>query len=100
MHLSLISPNSTPVLFADLLAKVDPSAIEEKFGVSITEAPPLLEAKTLTISKLMTIMPHGTVAPSPFLYNNSMYTMAGLVGVGGMLHFMIRPVDKKFFEKV
>jgi len=84
----------------DLLAKVDPSAFVEKFGVSISEAPTLIEAKTLTISKLMTIMPHGTVDPSPFLYNNTMYTMAGLVGVGGMLHFMIKPVDKKFFEKV
>ena len=47
----------------------------------------------------MNIMPQGTIDPSPFLYNNTMYTMAALVGVGAALHFMVRPVDKKYFEK-
>ena len=35
---------------------------------------------------------------SPFLYNNTMYTMAGLVTAASALHFMVRPVDKKHFE--
>ena len=47
----------------------------------------------------MTIMPSGTVDPSPFLYNNTMYTMSALVGVAAMLHFMVKPVDRKYFEK-
>ena len=47
----------------------------------------------------MTIMPPGTLDPSPFIYNNTMYTMAGLVGVASVLHFMVKPVDKKYFEK-
>jgi len=81
----------------DLLSKVDPSVFTSTFGTSVGEAQTLIEAKTLTISKLMTIMPPGTVDPSPFLYNNTMYTMAGLVG--SCLHFMVRPVDKKYFEK-
>lgn len=84
----------------DLLSKVDPALFAEKFGAGIADAPTLIEAKTLTISKLMTIMPNGTVDPSPFLYNNTMYTMAGLVSVGAALHFLVRPVDKKYFEKV
>jgi len=83
----------------DLLSKVDPVAFASKFGADISSAPSLIEAKTLTISKLMTIMPDGTVDPSPFLYNNTMYTMAGLVSVGAMLHFMVRPVNQKYFEK-
>jgi len=83
----------------DLLSKVDPVAFASKFGAEISSAPTLIEAKTLTISKLMTIMPEGTVDPSPFLYNTTMYTMAGLVGVGAMLHFMVRPVNQKYFEK-
>ena len=83
----------------DLLSKVDPAAFSAKFGADIGSAQSLIEAKTLTISKLMTIMPQGTVDPSPFLYNNTMYTMAGLVGVGAMLHFMVKPVDRKYFEK-
>jgi len=94
---------------------VDPNAFVNTFGTSIQNAQTLVEAKTLTISKLMTIMPPGTVDPrlvhyqlnnwislctfSPFLYNNTMYTMAGLVGIASVLHFMVKPVDKKFFEK-
>merc|ERR1719495_322762 len=83
----------------DLLSKVDPVAFASKFGADINAAPTLIEAKTLTISKLMTIMPEGTIDPTPFLYNNTMYTMAGLVGVGAMLHFLVRPVNQKHFEK-
>jgi len=83
----------------DLLSKVDPVAFSSKFGADISSAQTLIEAKTLTISKLMTIMPEGTVDPSPFLYNTTMYTMAGLVGVGAMLHFLVRPVNQKYFEK-
>jgi len=83
----------------DLLSKVDPSAFLSTFGTNVGDAQTLIEAKTLTISKLMTIMPPGTIDPSPFLYNNTMYTMAGLVGVASVLHFMVKPVDKKFFEK-
>jgi len=84
----------------ELLTKVDPNVFLTTFGTPIEGAQTLIEAKTLTISKLMTIMPPGTVDPSPFLYNNTMYTMAGLVGVASVAHFMVKPVDKKFFEKV
>lgn len=83
----------------DLLAKVDPVAFVDKFGVGISEAGSLVEAKTLTISQLMTIMPSGTIDPSPFLYNDTMYAMAGLVGVASLLHVMVKPVNKKYFEK-
>ena len=77
---------------------MDPQAFSAKFGAELSSAESLIEAKTLTISKLMTIMPQGTVDPTPFLYNNTMYTMAGLVSVGAMLHFLVRPVNKKYFE--
>ena len=84
----------------DLLSKVDPTAFTDKFGAEVGSAQGLIEAKTLTISKLMTIMPPGTVDPSPFLYNNTMYTMSALVGVAACLHFLVKPVDQKYFEKV
>ena len=46
-----------------MLSKVDPSVFMSTFGTSVGEAQTLIEAKTLTISKLMTIMPPGTVDP-------------------------------------
>jgi hypothetical protein len=47
----------------------------------------------------MTIMPPGTMDPSPFIYNNTMYVMAGLVSMGAALHFMVGPVDRKYFKR-
>lgn len=38
-----------------------------------------LQAKALTIGKLMEIAPVGTVDPTPFIYDSTMYTMAGLM---------------------
>ncbi len=77
---------------------MDPDKFRSLFGADLSQAQSLIEAKTLTISKLMTIMPQGTLDPSPFIYNNTMYTMAGLVSVGAALHFMVTPVNKKYFE--
>ena len=48
---------------SDLLTKVDPEAFTAKFGCGLEGAQSLVEAKTLTLSKLMTIMPQGTVDP-------------------------------------
>jgi hypothetical protein len=42
---------------------VEPALFLERFGVGVDEAQTLIEAKTLNISKLMTIMPTGTVDP-------------------------------------
>jgi len=96
LNLRKISENAA---IQDLLSKVDPNKFQAAFGADLSQAQTLIEAKTLTITKLMNIMPQGTIDPSPFLYNNTMYTMAALVGVGAALHFMVRPVDKKYFEK-
>ena len=82
-----------------MLTKVDPEAFKAAFGVDLSQAQTLIEAKTLTISKLMTIMPPGTLDPSPFIYNNTMYTMAALVSAGAALHLLVRPVNPKFYEK-
>jgi len=46
----------------------------------------------------MEIAPPGMLDPSPFIYNTTLYTMAGLVSVAAMLHFMVKPVNKKYFE--
>ena len=40
---------------------------------------PPTQAKALTIGKLMEIAPAGTMDPTPFIYDSTMYTMAGLM---------------------
>ena len=47
----------------DLLSKVDPEVFLEKFGVGVDSADSLIQAKTLTISKLMSILPPETIDP-------------------------------------
>lgn len=37
-----------------------------------------MSQKTVTISRLMDIVPPGTVDPTPFVYDKMLYTMAGL----------------------
>ena len=57
-----------------------------------------MSAKTVTIPRLMELAPPGTIDPSPFIYNSTLYTMAGLVSVAAMLHFMVKPVNTKYFD--
>jgi len=56
----------------------------------------LVQAKTVTINKLMHLVPTGTPDPTPFLYNTTMYTAAGVLVIGAIANFTIRPVDPKF----
>ena len=59
----------------DLLSKVDPEVFLEKFGVGVDSADSLIQAKTLTISKLMSILPPETIDPRLVLcyFNKLMY---------------------------
>ena len=58
----------------------------------------MVQTKTMTISKLMEIAPKGVADPTPFIYDSTMYTMAGLALVASVSHYLIRPVDPKYFE--
>ena len=59
----------------------------------------MIERKTLTLSKLVSMLPPGTTDPSIFLYDSTMYSMAGLAVCASLLHYAIKPVDQKYFEK-
>ncbi|WP_414899030.1 OFA family MFS transporter [Rhodovulum sp. YEN HP10] len=76
----------------DLAAKVDAEAFRAAFGAPIAQLQELVEAKTVTIAKLMEIAPPGTVDPTPGLYNTTMYCMAALLVVAFFANLAIRPV--------
>ena len=83
-----------------LLAEVDPTAFEQTFGapLSISNAAAngghaeavvadssaaintLIEAKTITISRLVEMAPAGTQDPTPFLYDSTCFAAAALLG--------------------
>ena len=85
---------------ADLLSKCDPAKFKACFGEEIDKCQALIEAKTITINKLMDIVPVGTQDPTPYLYNTTMYTMAGFMAVAALSNYLVKNVDRKYFEKV
>ncbi|MEM7154068.1 MAG: OFA family MFS transporter [Myxococcota bacterium] len=80
---------------SDLSTKVDPAAFEAKFGAGLDQLDALVEAKTVTIAKLMELAPPGTADPSSTLYNTTMMVMAGLLVAALVANLMVKPVDAK-----
>ena len=79
----------------ELAGKVDPIQFADKFGAPITQLSELVEAKTVTIVKLMEIAPVGTIDPTPSLYNTTMYAMAGLLVIAFFSNLLMKPVHDK-----
>ncbi|CAM9370394.1 unnamed protein product [Chrysoparadoxa australica] len=96
--LQSLRSSSEATALNDLLGKVDPSKFESTFQVPISQANDLIAAKALTIPRLMDIAPAGVVDPSPYVYDSTMYTMAGLMGVASVAHGMVKPIDPRHFE--
>ena len=84
----------------DLLAKVDPQRFQEAFGTTIDGAEAMIKAKTLTIQKLLHILPQGTSDPSPYLYDNAFYAMSGLMAIAAVSNYTIKKVKPEYFEKL
>ena len=79
----------------ELAARVDPSAFAARFGAPLERLPALIEAKTVTIAKLLEIAPAGTPDPTGTLYNTTMFLMAALLAVAFVANALVRPVAAK-----
>lgn len=84
----------------DLLAQVHPARFQQVFGVGTDHFDALVQSKTITIPKLLELAPVGTADPSPYIYDSTMYAMAGLMTVAAISHHLIKPVNPKYFEKL
>jgi hypothetical protein len=89
----------------ELLSKVeDMSAFEGSFGCSLGDTETiqtLIDAKTITIGRLLELAPAGTIDPTPFLYDSTCYAAACLMGVSFLANLMIRPLDvRKVLKEV
>lgn len=76
----------------NLLEKVNPEQFAATFGATINNAAELLAAKTISIGKLMALAPPGTVDPTPYLYDTTMYTLSGLMVVAALSHGLVKPL--------
>jgi len=79
----------------DLSLKVDPTEFRELFGDSVDNISQLIATNTVTIPKLMSIAPQGTVDPTSTVYNSTMFLMALLLAIALIANYLISPVDKK-----
>ncbi|MBT6211044.1 MAG: OFA family MFS transporter [Woeseia sp.] len=79
----------------DLVTKVDPTEFQRAFGAGLDQLDALVEQKTVTIAKLMEVVPVGTVDPTSTVYNTTMYLMAALLGIALISNALMRPVDTK-----
>ncbi len=71
-----------------------PEQFLSSFNAPIDKVWELLEAKTLSINKLLAICPPGTLDPTPHLYNNTMYTLTGMMAAAFITHSLVKPTDR------
>ena len=62
---------------SELAAGIDDTAFADAFGAPKSELAALVESKTATLPLLLQLSPPGTPDPSPFLYNDVFYGLAG-----------------------
>ena len=97
MGLAYMRGQASKSATSDLLTKVeDTAAFEKSFGCSIGHSnciQTLIDAKTITIGRLMELVPAGTVDPTPYLYDSTCYAAAGLMAMSLVANLMIRQLD-------
>jgi MFS family permease len=95
---SYIRGKSTNEAIHDLTSKCTDEAFESTFMASKDHLDELMEAKTVTINRLLEICPTDTVDPTPYLYDDMFIIMATL-GAGALLtNYMLFPVDRSLHE--
>jgi len=98
--LTSLRGHSTRNAIESLVAVTTPEAFEQSFKAPVSELPELMEAKTVTIARMMEIVPPGTVDPTPFLYDTTFYSIGGILTTAAVSNALIRKVDPKFFEEI
>jgi MFS family permease len=76
----------------ELVPQIDPAAFNASFGEPVSQLDELVRANTVSIEKLMLLVPPGTPDPSAGIYNSTMYAMAALLIVALVANWRIHPV--------
>ena len=95
LAITTLRENAVAGAIRNLSDIIEPSQFFITFGSQIEHLDALVEAKTVTIAKLMEIAPAGTIDPTPSLYNETMYLMAFLLFVALIANAFMKPVDPK-----
>jgi hypothetical protein len=103
MGLAYMRSRSVESAIENLIATVqDKGAFESAFGCPLddsTTIQTLIDAKTITIGRLMEIVPPETLDPTPYLYDTTCYVAAGLMAVSFIANQAITPLDYARIDK-
>ena len=78
-----------------LCEKIDDATFESAFGAGKDSLEQLLSHKTVTLARLMDIVPPGTPDPTPFIYDQSLMVMAGISASAVLANLALKPVPEK-----
>lgn len=76
---------------ADLAASVDDAQFLAAFQAPKEELAALAASKAVTVAKLLELAPPGTLNPTPAMYNEMMFAIAGMQCAALVLNAMMRP---------
>ncbi len=76
----------------ELSEHVDPNAFVERFGAPLSELDTLIESKAVSISKILQMIPEdiSVTDPTPFLFDDTMYAMSGIMALCAGANFALR----------
>ncbi len=95
LAITSLRQNSVDNAIKDLVEVIQPTAFQAQFGAGIDQLETLVASNTVTISRLMEIVPAGTIDPTSSLYNSTMILMAVLLAIALVSNALMRPVDPK-----
>lgn len=99
LTLTYLRKQSTNEACSDLTMVCDPDKFESTFGAPTSDLQMLIDTKTVTIARLMEIVPTNVTDPTPALYDTTMTAMAGLLGIAFISNLAMRPVHEKHWMK-
>ena len=95
MAIARLREHSRVDAIGKLTDRIPSDAFEQQFGAGTEQLDTLVANNTVTIARLMELLPEGTVNPSSGLYNSTMYLMSGLLAIALVANLLVRPVSAK-----
>jgi MFS family permease len=95
LAITSLRQNSVTNAIYDLASTIDPARFDEHFGAPLSQLNELVAQNSVTIARLMEIVPEGTTDPTSSLYNSTMVLMAALLGLALVSNALMKPVDTR-----
>ncbi|MEC8332323.1 MAG: OFA family MFS transporter [Pseudomonadota bacterium] len=95
LAITSLRQNSVTRAINDLVTTIDPQRFEEHFGAPLSQLDALVAKNSVTIARLMEIVPPGISDPTSGLYNSTMILMAVLLAGALISNALMKPVDSR-----